>query len=174
MPLQPLTINEISETLKVEFPHSKKEDRDQVAQWAEGDYFLAKSLLQKGVSNYLETIRQWFNGIFGNNQFLKIHEFVEETSNGGREYIKAILNYSQQLIGNLIKVKIAPEFASQYIDEEADFLLRFSKLPVNHEQLLQMQKRISDTIYYIERNAHAKTQLLALSVAIQSIYRQKK
>lgn len=174
LPLQPLTVNEINNALKEDFPHSKEEDRIQVAQWAAGDYFLAKSLLQKGVSNYLDVVRQWFNGIFGNNQFLLIHEFVEETSNGGREYIKAILNYTQQLIGNLIKVKIAPEFAQQYINEEADFLMRFTKLPLNQDQLLQMQKRIADTVYYIERNVHAKTQLLALSLAIQAIYRQKK
>jgi DNA polymerase-3 subunit delta' len=40
---------------------------------------------------------------------------------------------------------------------------------MGHENLQQMVKAISDTIYHIERNAHSKTQLLTLFIKLVQI-----
>lgn len=170
--LQPLDATFIAEKLAVLYPESNVQTRLQVAQWAQGDMNIAQKMLEAGVNNYLDMVKDWFNGIFGNNQFNLIHEFVEEAHHLGREHIKAILTYAQQLIGHLVRLKYQSGVLDQLVKEEADFLNRFQKLPVDVDQLLAMQNAIAEVVYFIERNVHTKTQLMALSIRVQAIYRK--
>lgn len=171
--LQPLDHEWMMGQLIQMFPDQEVVQIQQVAQWAEGDIYMATKLLEAGVSNYLALVRNWFNGIFANNQFNLINEFVEEAHHLGREHIKAILGYAQQLFAYLIRIKYQSDFIYEIVKEEADFLKRFEKLPLSVDQLHLMQQNISEVIYYIERNVHAKTQLMALSLRLQAIYRHQ-
>lgn len=169
--LQPFSSQWMSQKLNSLFPESAQDQIQQVVQWSEGDFYVATKMLEAGVSNYLAMVRNWFNGIFANNQFNLIHEFVEEAHHLGREHIKAILNYSQQLLADLIRLKYRPAYIQEIVTEEAQFLTRFEKLPLAVDQLYQMQEQIAQSVYFIERNVHTKTQLMALSFRLQGIYR---
>ena len=47
-------------------------------------------------------------------------------------------------------------------------------MQLDMDQLQQMIKEINDTQYAIERNAHSKTQLHALSISLQFIIQNRK
>lgn len=169
--LQPLSADEIYQKLKISFPEEDDLLLKQSATWGQGDYDAAMKIVASGVSNYLEIMSSWFNGIFGNNQFNLINDFVEYANSLGREQVKAILNYAQQTLAHLIKSKFQPSFLESLVKEEAAFISKFGRIPLSFEQVLSMQELIAQSIYHVERNVHVKTQLMALSVKLQGIYR---
>ena len=57
---------------------------------------------------------------------------------------------------------------------EKQFVVKLAGMQLHIDQLQQMIKEINDTQYAIERNAHSKTQLHALSISLQFIIQNRK
>jgi uncharacterized protein with NRDE domain len=54
-------------------------------------------------------------------------------------------------------------------EQEVQFVKKLAKTAITHEGFALLSKTISDTMYYIERNGHAKTQLHAMIIRMKYI-----
>lgn len=135
----------------------------QIGHMANGSYAEALRLLQHAENDLFPEVRNWFNALFTNNG-LKITKFAEQWSKSGREQQKNFLNYIVQLLEQTIRVRYLPEHPPALPEAEADFVQKLAAMNISYETINKLVKEITDTIYYIERNAHSKTQLHVLSV----------
>lgn len=135
----------------------------QVAHMANGSFAEALRLVQHTGNDLFPEVRNWFNGIFRNNG-VAIAKFAEEWSKSGREQQKNLLHYTIQLLEQAIRARYMPQVPPALPEEEAQFVQKLAAMPVSLEVLGNMVKELTDTIYYIERNAHSKTQLHVLSM----------
>jgi DNA polymerase-3 subunit delta' len=138
----------------------------QVGQLSGGSYTEALRLLQHLENDLLPDVRKWFNHLFTNNGpgFTK---FAEDLSKTGREGQKNFLQYVVELLEQSIRTQYMPGITLSLPAEEADFARRLAGRNLPLQTISDMIKALGDTIYRIERNAHSKTQLLALSVRLQ-------
>lgn len=137
----------------------------QVGLLAHGSYAEALRLLQHTENDLFPEVRKWFNALFTNNG-VAITKFAEDWSKSGREQQKNFLQYNIQLIEQAIRVRYLPQHAQALPEAERDFVQRLAAMQVPVETFNNMVKEITDTIYYIERNAHSKTQLHALCIRL--------
>lgn len=135
----------------------------QVGYMANGSYAEALRILQHAENDLFPEVRSWFNTLFTNNG-VAIAAFAEHWSKAGREQQKNFLHYIIQLLEQAVRVRYLPQHPPALPDGEADFVRKLAGMNVSLETINRMVKEITDTIYYIERNAHSKTQLHVLSV----------
>ncbi|MCD6013616.1 MAG: hypothetical protein K0Q79_3478 [Flavipsychrobacter sp.] len=140
----------------------------QIAHMAMGSYTEALRLTRQGDNDLFPEVKQLFNTLFTNNG-IAIAKFADEWSKAGREQQKNFLNYVIQLLEQAIKARYMPESALSLPEGEAQFVRKLADTKVSFEALGQMAAAISDTIFYIERNAHSKTQLHTLGIRLRHI-----
>ncbi|WP_276132117.1 ATP-binding protein [Polluticoccus soli] len=160
--LAPISASEIADAL-VQRGLADAKKAAQVGHMANGSFTEALRLVRHAENDLFPDVRTWFNAIFRNNG-LEIAKFSEEWSKSGREQQKNFLHYIIQLLEQTIRVRYLPQHPPALPDEEAQFVQKLAAMPIPLEVFGQMVKEITDTIYFIERNAHSKTQLHALSV----------
>jgi len=165
--LAPLSASDIAEALTT---RSLTDPRTaaQVAHIAMGSYTEALRLVRQTDNDLFPEVRQLFNSIFTNNG-LGIGKFAEDWSKVGREQQKNFLHYIIQLLEQAIRVRYRPDVIESLPEAEAQFVKRLAETKVPFEALGQMAAAISETIFFIERNAHSKTQLHALAIRLQYI-----
>jgi len=135
----------------------------QIGHIANGSYAEALRLLQHAENDLFPEVRSWFNALFTNNG-IAIAAFAEQWSKSGREQQKNFLHYTIQLLEQAIRVRYLPGNPPALPPAEADFVTKLAAMKISFETINRMVKEITDTIYYIERNAHSKTQLHVLCV----------
>lgn len=137
----------------------------QVAHMANGSFTEALRLVRHAENDLFPDVRTWFNALFRNNG-LEIAKFSEDWSKAGREQQKNFLHYIVQLLEQAIRARYIPGYTPALPDEEAQFVQKLAAMQVPLDVFNSMVKEITDTIYFIERNAHSKTQLHALSIRL--------
>jgi DNA polymerase III subunit delta' len=135
----------------------------QVAHLAMGNYNEALALLRSADNDLFPAVRNLFNSLF-TNKGVELAKFVEEWSKTGREQQKNLLAYIIHLLGFAVRARYTGESDIPLPEAEARFVFKLSTTKVSIENFDAMVHHISDTIYRIERNAHAKTQLHALMI----------
>lgn len=144
----------------------------QVAHMANGSYTEALRIVRHAENDLFPDVRQWFNALFTNNG-LGIAKFAEDWSKSGREQQKNLLHYVIQLLEQAMRVRYMPAASSTLPQEEAQFVQKLAATNISFEAMQQMITAITDVIFYIERNAHSKTQLHVLSIRLQHIIQNK-
>jgi len=167
--LAPISAGDIAEALTLRLLTDPRRAA-QVAHIAMGSYTEALRLLRHTENDLFPEVRQLFNSIFMNNG-LGLGKFAEEWSKAGREQQKNFLHYIIQLLEQAIRVRYMPDAIHSLPEGEAQFVKKLADTKVSFEALGLMATAISDTIFYIERNAHSKTQLHALAIRLQYISR---
>ena len=137
----------------------------QVAHLADGSFSEALKLVRHAENDLFPEVRKWFNALFTNNG-PGLSKFAEEWSKSGREQQKNFLNYVIQLLEQTIRVTYLPGFVPALPEEEAVFVQKLAGRNIPAESMGLMIQAITDSSYYIERNAHGKTQLHALSLRL--------
>lgn len=145
----------------------------QVGHMANGSYAEALRLLQHAENDLFPEVRSWFNALFTNNG-LAITKFADHWSKAGREQQKNFLHYIVQLLEQAIRTRYLPEHPPALPPAEAEFVQKLAGMNLPLETINSMVKELTDTIYYIERNAHSKTQLHVLSVRMVYIITNRK
>lgn len=165
--LAPLTAVEIAEALK---ERSLADERKaiQTGHLAGGSFTEALRILRETEHDLFPEVRNWFNGIFTNNG-LMLTAFTDELSKQGREQQKNFLRYVIQLLEQTLRCTWLPQVPLPLPAEEAQFVQRLASRGISTDTLQKMVKAITTTIYRIERNAHTKTQLHALSIRLAHI-----
>ncbi|PZF74478.1 DNA polymerase III subunit [Taibaiella soli] len=144
----------------------------QVAQMANGSYTEALRVVKHADNDLFPELRNWFNVLFTNNG-LGIAKFAEEWSKAGREQQKNFLNYVIQLLEQSLRAMYLPDVPIALPSEEAGFVQKLAARGLPYDVLQEMVKTISQSIYFIERNAHSRTQLHALSIRLVYIIQRK-
>jgi DNA polymerase III subunit delta' len=144
----------------------------QVAHMSDGSFTEALRLVRHAENDLFPDVRNWFNALFRNNG-VEIAKFSEDWSKSGREQQKNFLRYIVQLLEQAIRARYLPGHVPALPPEEAQFVQKLGAMPVALEVFEKMVKEIADTIYFIERNAHSKTQLHALSIRLTYVIQNK-
>lgn len=144
----------------------------QVAHIAQGSYTEALRLVRNVDNDLFPEVRQLFNSLFTNNG-LAIAKFAEDWSKAGREQQKNLLHYIIQLIEQAIRVRYQPDANITLPESEAQFVKKLAGTNISFEGFGQMVTTIADTIFYIERNAHSRTQIHAMAIRMQHFIQSK-
>lgn len=162
--LAPLTAAEIAGGLTERMLADSKRAA-QIAHLANGSFSEALSLVRESGNDLFPDVRNWFNAVFTGSG-PEISRFAEEMSKAGREQQKNFLHYVIQLLHQTARMQFVQGFQPALPQDEALFVQKLSAHSLRHTVLQQMVDHISRTIYYIERNAHSKSQLHALSLRL--------
>jgi DNA polymerase-3 subunit delta' len=138
----------------------------QVAHLAVGSYTEALRLVRQTDNDLFPEVRNLFNSLFTNDG-VGIAKFAEEWSKAGREQQKNLLHYIIQLIGQAIRFRYNPGIPVALPEAEAQFVKKLAGTSVTFENFNLLISALSDTLFFIERNAHSKTQLHALAIRMQ-------
>lgn len=133
----------------------------QIAHISGGSFSEALHLLRNSDNDMFVQLRNWFNSLFTNNG-INLSKFADDLSKTGREQQKNFLRYVLQMLENAIRTRYTGQ--TDLPGEEGVFVRKLAASPLSHEGLYKMTEAITDTIYHIERNAHVKIQLHALSI----------
>ncbi len=143
----------------------------QVAHIAQGSYSEALRLLREAENDLFPAVKDLFNCIFMNNG-LGIVKFSDEWSKAGREQQKNLLHYIIQLLEQTIRAHFTPDAPLALPEAESKFVRTLSGM-VSFEIITGLIDVLNDTIFFIERNAHSKTQLHALAIKMQYLIQKK-
>ena len=138
-----------------------------------GSYTEALRLVRHTDNDLFPEVRQLFNSLFTHNG-LGIAKFADDWSKVGREQQKNFLSYVIQLLEHAIRARYSPDRGVALPDAEAQFVKKLAATKTSFEGFSEMISCITDTIFYIERNAHGKTQLHALAIRLHHITRGDK
>lgn len=144
----------------------------QIAHIANGSFTEALNLVRHTDNDLFPDVRRWFNAIF-TNKGLEIIKFVDDISKSGREQLKNLFEFIIRLLEQTVRFRYLPHIEPSLPDEESAFVKKLAGMKISTESLHEMLKEISKTIYHIERNAHSKTQLMAVSIKINHIISNK-
>jgi DNA polymerase-3 subunit delta' len=137
----------------------------QVAHIAQGSFTEALNLVRHAGNDLFPEVRRWFNALFTNNG-LELSKLADEWSKSGREQQKNFLQFVIQLLEQTLRVRYLPQLPPALPDDEAQFVTKLSGHSLSFEVIKEMIEHISKTLFHIERNAHTKTQLHALSIRV--------
>jgi len=163
--LAPISAADIAEALSTRSLADPKL-ASQVAHIAMGSYTEALRLLRHTENDLFPQVKQLFNALFTNNG-VAMSAFVDECSKTGREQQKNLLHYIIQLLEHTLKAHYTPVVPLALPDAEGEFVRKLAAKNIPFESISSMISTLSDTIYYIERNAHGKTQFHALLLRLQ-------
>ena len=135
----------------------------QIAGVSEGNYREALILKQNSEEDLQVYLREWLSVIVRKNISGQI-KWIDQISRTGREKQKQLLKYFIHLVRQSIRVHYLDEETLQSIPEnEVDFAFRLNKIcDIDAQEAIV--KELDNSIYYIERNAHAKLLFHALTI----------
>lgn len=167
--LAPIPAADIAQSLSAR-NHTDPTQAAQIAHMANGSYTEALQLARHSGNDLFPEVRQWFNVVFTNNG-LGIAKFAEDWSKAGREQQKNFLHYIIQLLEQAIRCRYLPQATPTLPPAETEFVRKLATMKLPLEAFEKMVQELTDTIYHIERNAHSKTQLHALSIRMVYVVR---
>jgi DNA polymerase III subunit delta' len=160
------TLPEIQDAL-VSRAGVQPEQARQLAAVSEQNYREALRQLQHGQDDWQSLLREWLNAILRTGPAAQV-KWVEEIAKVGREKQKQFLQYFGHLLEQAIRLRMSEMALADLPDSEKDFALRLNKTADLSAQQAIVEE-ISKSIYYIERNAHAKMLFHALTIRLYHI-----
>lgn len=139
----------------------------QMAAVSEQNFREALRQLQHGQDDWLGLLREWLNAILRTGPVSQL-KWVDEISRQGREKQKQFLQYFIHLLEQAIRLRISDEALADLPVTEKDFAIRLNKT-ANLAAQQAIVEELNKSIYYIERNAHAKMLFHALTIRLYHI-----
>jgi DNA polymerase III subunit delta' len=134
---------------------------------SEQNYREALRQLQHVQDDWLGMLREWLNAIMKKGPLDQV-KWVDEISRTGREKQKQFLQYFIHLLEQAIRLRMYEEAVADLPDSEKDFAFRLNKTADLAAQQAIVEE-LNKSIYYIERNAHAKMLFHALTIRLYHI-----
>ena len=139
----------------------------QLAAVSEQNYREALRQLQHGQDDWQSLLREWLNAVLKTGPVAQV-KWVEEIAKAGRERQKQFLQYFAHLLEQAIRGRMSEKAMTDLPDSERDFAIRLNKIADLAAQQAIVEE-INKSIYYIERNAHAKILFHALTIRLYHI-----
>ena len=160
------SVSEIKEAL-IERTGVTPEQARQLAAVSEQNYREALRQLQHGQDDWQGLLREWLNAVLKTGPMAQV-KWVEEISKTGREKQKQFLQYFGHLLEQAIRLRMAEGALTDMAESEKDFAIRLNKIAdLSAQQVIV--KELNKSIYFIERNAHAKMLFHALTIRLYHI-----
>jgi DNA polymerase-3 subunit delta' len=160
------SVPEIQEAL-VSRAGIQPEQARQLAAVSEQNYREALRQLQHGQDDWQSLLREWLNSVLRTGPVAQV-KWVEEIARAGREKQKQFLQYFSHLLEQAIRLRMSDAVLADLPDSEKDFAMRLNKTADLSAQQAIVEE-INKSIYYIERNAHAKMLFHALTIRLYHI-----
>jgi len=152
------------------------EDPDQIIKTILSRTLLVKipgaPVLQEGRTEeeavHFESFRQWMRLCYSAN-IGKLIPFTSELARLGREKQKGFLTYSLKVIGLCASVNLRKQLPGGIEGDELKFIRDFSPF-IRSENLSSFNDLFNAAIFHVERNAHAPTLFLDLSLKIVRLF----
>jgi DNA polymerase III subunit delta' len=147
------------------------EDPDQIISTIRSRTLMVKipenptGLIASAENSNFSTFRSWMRLCFSKD-VIALVSWSNEISKIGRENQKGLLLYALSVIESCATITYGIEQEIQAKNEELKFITDFSRF-VNPETVLSFTELFNDAIFHIERNVHAPT--LFLDVSLQTI-----
>jgi DNA polymerase III subunit delta' len=110
------------------------------------------------------TFRDWMRLCF-KKDVIALVSWSNEIAKIGREHQKSLLLYALSVVESCTSVNYGNELTNRMQDEEIQFIHDFSKF-INTDTVIPFNDLFNSAIYHIERNGHAPT--LFLDVSLQA------
>ncbi len=154
-----------------------QEQARQVALVCEGNYREALQLVQDNNEDWNSLLKDWLNaslfkGATAHKRFEMQNKIVAQLAELGREKQKQLLRYFLQLLEQSIRLRLIGEEHLNLPPAEKEFALKLNRMSGISTQKA-MTDELERSIYYIERNAHAKMLFHALTLKLRSIVLDK-
>lgn len=159
-------VTEIQEAL-VSRAGVQPEQARQLAAVSEQNYREALRQLQHGQDDWQSLLREWLNAVLRSGPVAQV-KWVEEIAKTGREKQKQFLQYFSHLLEQAVRLRMSDAALADLPDSERDFALRLNKIADLSSQKA-IAEEVNKSIYYIERNAHAKMLFHALTIRLYHI-----
>jgi DNA polymerase-3 subunit delta' len=143
------------------------EQARQLAAVSEQNYREALRQSQHGQDDWQTLLREWLNAVLRSGPVAQV-KWVEEIAKTGREKQKQFLQYFSHLLEHAVRLRMSEEALADLPESEKDFALRLNKIADLSAQRSIIEE-INKSIYYIERNAHAKMLFHALTIRLYHI-----
>ena len=147
---------DIRKALLQRFPEEVNETKAaELASMSNGSWNQALEFLEQADEeeyNFLK-FRDWMRLCFRGNDFVAMHELVQELSRLGREKQKKFLIYGLQVIHNSLYVNEGKHNLIAARPAEKEYLQKFAPF-VNRANREKMYALLNEAVYHIERNAH--------------------
>jgi DNA polymerase-3 subunit delta' len=144
----------------------------QIAHLASGSITEALRIMRQSENDLFPTVKDLFNHIFVGNG-IGLTKFAEEWAKYGREQQKNLLQYIIHLLEQAIRARYSPHAPLTLPEAEAQFVQKLAKTKLTLDGFGELTNELSQTMYYIQRNANSKVQLHALCIKMQYIVQQK-
>jgi DNA polymerase-3 subunit delta' len=123
---------------------------------SEGNWNLAQEIVEHAdetQENFLK-FREWLRLCFRPGNYLELNRFNGDISRSGRENIKRFLSYGMEIIHNSILQNTGRYDKVKKSGDELVFLKKFAPY-INSSNQDGIYRLLNESIYHIERNAHA-------------------
>ncbi|HRP88425.1 MAG TPA: hypothetical protein PKX92_00160 [Edaphocola sp.] len=163
--IPPISPDEMSQILMDVYKINPENTRQAVL-LSEGSMTNALAVTADTDLDYLEFLKEWFNGVFTFNGNI-IGKWIEQAAKLPTKQLREFLAYTQKLLTYSVKVAMIPSYQPLLANEDLQFVQKLAKQKFSIQALQEMDGLINDAIYNIGRNANVKVVLLHLSVALQ-------
>lgn len=151
------------ENALVEHYQVERSKATQIASVAEGNFREALQSLESQDEDLQGQVRDWLNLVLKNNVAAHL-KWIDEINKIGREKQKQFLKYFIHLLEQAVRIAFLPQQHWQRIPEkERDFAVRINNM-CSAAAMEEMISELNDSIYFIERNAHAKMLFHSLTI----------
>lgn len=168
--LPPIKPEDIAAKL-VQSHQIERQKAEQIALMSAGNFAQALHLLQHLENDLFPQAKDWFNQLFTQNG-VGIGKFVDNIAKQGREQQKNFILYIIHLLEACIRYRYSQK--SILANEELVFIQKLAAMPLSFETLHQLIESLNETHYYIQRNANARIQFMALSLKMMFTIQNKK
>lgn len=163
--LQSLSEDAVRDILSQQY-HIAPDKAAHAALLAEGNVALALKLSDDTENDWLQLLKDWFNGVFTFNGNL-ISKWIDTVSKLPTVQLNNFLRYCQQMLGHAMRMSLIPGYRAPISSADAAFAQKLAARQFSHKVISKMDKHIAEAIYHIVRNANVKVVLLHLSIQLQ-------
>ena len=118
---------------------------------------------------HFESFRQWMRDCYAGKAG-ELIKFSGEISRIGREKQKSFLHYALKMVGQCATMNYMARLPEQAEPEEKTFITNFAPF-ITAANLPRFNELLNEAIFHIERNAHAGTMFLDLSLKIVRLFK---
>lgn len=149
------------------------DDAGRVSRMAEGSIHAAMRMLQQDGDDYLLRLRNWLNALYA-NKGIELSDWSQELAALSKETQKDFWAYVLQIFEHYLRFRVMGPTGIELQEAEYKLVQTLNSLNLNESTLEMVQNEITESLYFLSRNANAKILYHSLSLRIQALLLKSK
>ena len=138
---------------------------------AEGNMQKAFDIIEHDKTHMNEDVLTWFRICYANKADAFV-SWIDEFSKKSKDDQKGFLIYALNFFREIARVNILPENQLRIQENEIQTAKKIAGI-LNFEKIEKLNNILTDTIYYIERNANIKVLMMDTNISFKNVLREK-